>query len=122
MKICFPNNYILSSINEEYFDNRDGETPAAAGPRAASPAANNHPISSPQPGSTQNHPSQPPNVHDTSVSPANQEVQATDEFDPRGAVSGRKAYVFTWAINIMLFVNFKNLARHITQGMLKIIV
>ncbi|XP_024022083.1 clathrin interactor EPSIN 2 isoform X1 [Morus notabilis] len=80
---------------------RDGETPAAAAPRASSPAANNHPISSPQPGSTQNHPSQPPNVHDTSVSPANQEVQATDEFDPRGAVSATPAHVNSAEVDLL---------------------
>lgn len=80
--------------NQEYLHTRDGETPAAAAPTAASPAPNNHPTSSSPPGNNQNHPSQPMNAPDTSVPPANQEVQAFDEFDPRGAVSGMKVYLF----------------------------
>lgn len=52
---------------------RDGKPPAASVPRAASPVSNI--------------PSQATTTPSTQASPQNQEVEASDEFDPRGSVS-----------------------------------
>lgn len=91
--------------NQEYLDNRDGEPSATSAPRASSPPVNNNPASSPP---VDNHPSQSPAVNNNPNSlpgknhlgqatkphdmyaapPAYQEVEATDEFDPRIPVSG----------------------------------
>lgn len=60
---------------EKIFDDRDGETSVAAAPRASSPPASNNP-------------NQAASDFGNSMSPANQVVEAFDEFDPRGSVSG----------------------------------
>ncbi|POO03412.1 ENTH domain containing protein [Trema orientale] len=85
----------ISESRSPVHSERDGETPAAAAPRGSSPPSN-IPTSSPPsnlPTSStpaSNQPSHPTNS-DTPFSPPNQEVQAFDEFDPRGAVSAAPA-------------------------------
>ena len=62
---------------EKIFDDRGGETSVAAAPRATSPSASNNP-------------NQATSDFGKSASPPNQKVEAFDEFDPRGSVSGAK--------------------------------
>ncbi|KAL5537946.1 hypothetical protein UlMin_046062 [Ulmus minor] len=74
---------VVSESRSPVHSERDGETPATSAPRASSPPVSNHPTASPP---ASNPPNQATNVPATSASPANQEVQAFDEFDPRGSV------------------------------------
>jgi hypothetical protein len=65
-------------------DERDGETSASV-PRDSSPVSNI--------------PSQATTAHGTVASPQNQKVEASDEFDPRGPISGTVSHM-----NIFIFI------------------
>ncbi|XP_028954657.1 clathrin interactor EPSIN 2-like isoform X2 [Malus domestica] len=72
-----PSSYeeVVSESRSPVHNERGGETPAASAPRASSPPSSNNP-------------SQATSVHVASASPSKQEVEPSDEFDPRGSVSG----------------------------------
>ncbi|KAF2302527.1 hypothetical protein GH714_037316 [Hevea brasiliensis] len=70
---------------------RNGEISAASAPGVSSPAApraSSPPAPKAASPSASNNPSQATNVSSTAVTPAGQEVEVADEFDPRGPGSG----------------------------------
>lgn len=112
-------------VNQEYLEYRDGETAAVPAPRCSSPPISNNPSSSPpainhssQHVSNDPHPTSSPgrhhvgqatNAQDIYATPANQEMEAGDEFDPRIPVSGTESLIYLLTLGAtQLFHNFIN--------------